>query len=69
MNRKPPSLETLSRLLDAAGFAVDVALRPLGPELSHMLEDVQRILSLTPEQRLVELRNASRLLAGAQRRA
>jgi hypothetical protein len=34
-----------------------------------MLDDVPRILRLTPEQRLVELRNASRLLAGARRRA
>ena len=64
-----PSWETLSRLLEAAGFALDVALRPLARELSHMLDDVPRILGLTPEQRLVELRNTSRFLAGARRRA
>ena len=64
-----PSWETLARLLEAAGFALDAALRPLAPELSHMLGDVQRILRLTPEQRLLELRNASRFLAAARRRA
>lgn len=64
-----PSWETLSRLLEAAGYALDVELRPLAPELSHMLEDVPRILRLTPEQRLIELRNTSRFLAAARRRA
>ena len=64
-----PSWETLSRLLEIAGFALDVALRPLPPELSHMLDDVPRILRLTPEQRLVELRNTSRFLGTARRRA
>jgi transcriptional regulator with XRE-family HTH domain len=64
-----PSWETLSRLLEAAGCALDVTLRPHAPELSHMLEDVPRILRLTPEQRLIELRNTSRFLAAARRRA
>ena len=64
-----PSWQTLSRLLEAAGFELDVTLRPRAPELSHMLEDVPRILRLTPEQRLVELRNTSRFLAAARRRA
>jgi hypothetical protein len=31
-----------------------------------MLDDVPRILSLSPEERLVELRNAARLLAVAR---
>ena len=64
-----PSWDTLSRLLEAAGFALDATLRPLAPEVSHMLEDVPRILRLTPEQRLIELRNTSRFLAAARRRA
>jgi transcriptional regulator with XRE-family HTH domain len=63
-----PSWDTLSRLLEAAGFALDVALRPALAELSHMLDDVPRILGLTPEQRLAELRNASRFLVAARRR-
>lgn len=64
-----PSWETLSRLLQAAGFALDATLRPLRLGRSHMLEDVPRILRLTPEQRLIELRNASRFLVAARRRA
>jgi transcriptional regulator with XRE-family HTH domain len=63
-----PSWQTLSRLLEAAGFELDVTLRPVSPELSHMLEDVPRILRLTPEQRLIELRNTSRFLSAARRR-
>ena len=38
------------------------------PELAHMLDDVPRILRLTPEQRLTELRDASRFVAAARRR-
>jgi len=36
---------------------------------SHMLDDVARILRLTPEQRLLELRNAARFFAAAKRKA
>lgn len=64
-----PAWDTLSRLLEAAGFRLDAELRELTPEVSHMLDDVPRILRLTPEERLIELRNASRLLAAARRRA
>ena len=62
-----PSWDTLSQLLEAAGFELDATLRPLA--LSHMLDDVPRILRLTPEQRLLELRNASRFLTAARRGA
>jgi transcriptional regulator with XRE-family HTH domain len=64
-----PTMETLVGLLDAAGFALDASLRPVAAGRSHMLDDVPRILRLTPEQRLLELRNASRFLAAARRRA
>ena len=63
-----PSWETLSRLVEVAGFALHATLRQSAAEPSHMLADVPRILRLTPEQRLLELRNASRLLAAARRR-
>jgi transcriptional regulator with XRE-family HTH domain len=63
-----PTWETLSRLVAAAGFELraDLELRPITG--SHMLDDVARILRLTPEQRLIELRNASRLLTSARAR-
>ena len=63
-----PSFETLRALLAAAGFVLRAQLEPGGGR-SHMLDDVPRILRLTPEQRLLELRNAARLVASARRRA
>ena len=62
-----PSWRTLERLLRSAGFQLDAVLRPRPRGRSHMLSDVARILRLTPEQRLLELRNAARLFAAARR--
>jgi transcriptional regulator with XRE-family HTH domain len=62
-----PTWETLSRLLEAAGFSLDASLRPTVTDASQMLDDVPRILGLTPEQRLLELRNASRFVAASSR--
>ena len=64
-----PTWDTLARLLAAAGFELRTTLELRAAEGSHMLTDVPRILRLTPEDRLIELRNASRFLAGARRRA
>ncbi|MGH7720664.1 MAG: helix-turn-helix domain-containing protein [Gemmatimonadaceae bacterium] len=64
-----PTWETLSRLLAAAGFELHATLQLRAAEGSHMLSDVRRILRLPPEERLIELRNASRFLTGARRRA
>ncbi len=62
-----PTWHTLTRLLAAAGFDLDarLAVRPVAR--SHMLADVARILRLTPEERLREVANASRLASGARR--
>lgn len=62
-----PTWETLSRLLAATGFSVVAELRAAGADLSHMLEDVPRILELTPEARLAELANTSRFLSAVKR--
>jgi len=62
-----PGWKTLQRLLSRAGFELDATLTPRARAASHMLEDVARILSLTPEQRLLELRNAARFFAAARR--
>ena len=76
-----PSWKTLEHLLKCAGFDLQAVLRPrrlLRPrapsqrgarDRSHMLDDVARILRLTPEQRLLELRNAARFFAAAKRKA
>ncbi len=60
-----PSFRTLQRLLHAAGFDLQASLAPRLAGSSHMLDDVARILRLSPEDRLRELHNASRLFATA----
>lgn len=57
-----PSWTTMRRLLRAAGFDLhaELSLRPVTG--SHMLGDVSRILALSPEARLLELRNVSRFV-------
>ena len=62
-----PGSETLSRILAAAGYEVRCELGPIPVVGSHMLEDVARILSLTPEQRLVEVENLARFEASVRR--
>jgi predicted transcriptional regulator len=62
-----PSFATLRRLLAATGLE---AMCTLSPEVvldTHMLEDVDRTLALSPEGRLTEVRNVSRLVSGARR--
>jgi ribosome-binding protein aMBF1 (putative translation factor) len=63
-----PVYETLERLLRVAGFQLHSELQPTIEGRSHMLDDVARILRLTPEERLVELRNAARFFAAARRK-
>ena len=60
-----PTWNSLSRLLEAAGLALEAALTPTPVVASHMLDDVERILQLSPEERLRELANAARFLAVA----
>ena len=62
-----PAAENLERLLDAAGFDVAVSLIPRHEPATHMLDDVPRILAMTPEDRLREVANASRFLCAARR--
>src|SRR3954469_10693274 len=59
-----PSWATLSRLLAAAGFDLTTALkrRRVDPQ---ELDDVPRILRLTPEQRLLEVARTSAFIAAA----
>ena len=61
-----PSVETLDRLLAAAGFELRRTLEPMPVVHSHMLEDSARILRLTPADRLREVANVSRFIAGAR---
>jgi len=65
--RADPSTATLTRLLAAAGFELRAELTPMAVADTHMLDDVGRILALTPEERLLEARNVSRFEAAARR--
>ncbi|HUF27834.1 MAG TPA: helix-turn-helix transcriptional regulator [Gemmatimonadaceae bacterium] len=65
--RTSPSSATLARLLGAAGRELRVELSPIPVTDSHMLDDVARILRLTAEQRLIEVRNLSRFVSAARR--
>ncbi|MEP6591785.1 MAG: helix-turn-helix transcriptional regulator [Gemmatimonadota bacterium] len=62
-----PTWETLIRLVDAAGFALTHDLTPRPVSGSHMLTDVARIRGLSPEARLREVANVSRLAAAVRR--
>ena len=61
-----PTWETLERLLQAANLDLTVQVEPRVVVGSHMLDDVPRILAMTPKQRLQEVKNLSEFLAGAR---
>ena len=61
-----PSWETLTRLLKAAGFSLSAVLRRTHVD-SQALDDVPRILALSPEDRLREIAQMSRFLAEVRR--
>lgn len=62
-----PGYRTLSRLLAAAGFELTARLEPVVIVDTHMIDDVERILALTPEERLLEVANMSRFQTAARR--
>lgn len=61
-----PSWSTLARLLKAAGFTLSTTLRRVSVD-PQLLDDVPRILALSPEQRLREIAQVSRFLSAARR--
>ena len=67
LGQTSPTWDTLARLVSAAGFDLDVDITLAPVEGSHMLADVPRILSLSPENRLRELANLDRLVRSARR--
>lgn len=62
-----PRVDTLNHLLASAGFDVKAELSPRRVEDSHMMDDISRILQLTPEQRLDELKNMSRFFESSKK--
>jgi len=65
--RTDPSTGTLRALVAAAGFSLMTELEPAAVADTHMLDDVARILRLTPQQRLIEVRNVARFTQRARR--
>ena len=61
-----PSWDTLMRLLRANGHTLRIAMERTSVDPA-MLDDVPRILRLTPEERLEEVAAVSRFLAEARR--
>ena len=61
-----PSWATLARLLKAAGFRLNATLRRIHADPA-LLDDVPRILLLTPEERLREVGQVSRFISAARR--
>ncbi len=61
-----PSWQTLRRLLKAAGFGLSAALERLEVDPA-LLDDVPRILRLSPEDRLREVAQVSRFVMAARR--
>jgi transcriptional regulator with XRE-family HTH domain len=62
-----PSWETLAGLIRSAGFELRAELRKIAVVDRQILDDVPRILRLTPEQRLREVGQVSRFLTEAKR--
>jgi len=62
-----PTWSTLERLLKAANYDVVAHAEPSVVVGSHMLEDVARILAMTAEQRMQEIKNVSRFLHDVRR--
>ena len=61
-----PSWSTLARLLKAAGFSLSARLHRTSVD-PQLLDDVPRILALSPEERLREVAEVSRFLSAARR--
>ena len=62
-----PSWDTLMRLLRAAGYSLRSALERNPVVDKSILDDVPRILAMTPEERLEEVASVNRFLAETER--
>jgi transcriptional regulator with XRE-family HTH domain len=67
LGERNPSLKTLARLLRAAGFDLSLQLERVPVVDRALLDDVPRILRMTPEERLREVAQVSRFISAARR--
>lgn len=61
-----PRWTTLTSLLSAAGFELRAQLEPVSVPDTHMLADVPRILSLSPEDRIREVAAVDRFISSVR---
>lgn len=62
-----PTWDTMMRLVRASGHTLHISLERDPVVDRSVLDDVPRILKMTPEQRLEEVAHVSRFLAEARR--
>lgn len=68
LDQVSPTVQTITRLLNAAGFELEANVFPKAVLDRQVLDDVPRILALTPENRLREVANLSRFVSAGRRR-
>jgi ribosome-binding protein aMBF1 (putative translation factor) len=62
-----PTWDTLVRLVQASGFRLVAEVERIPSVDKSILDDVPRILRMTPEQRLEEVAQVSRFISAAKR--
>ena len=68
LDQVSPTVDTITRLLEAAGFELEASVVPKAVLDRQILDDVPRILALTPENRLREVGNLNRFVSAGRRR-
>lgn len=67
LGESSPSWDTMVRLLRAAGFRLHATIERIPVVDRSILDDMPRILRLSPEQRLQEVAEVSRFMAAVHR--
>ena len=67
LGENSPSWDTLVRLLRGTGHILRAEIEPVPVVDRSILDDVPRILAMTPQQRLEEVAHVSRFVAAARR--
>lgn len=62
-----PSWDTLLRLIRSTGHILRAHVEPIPVVDRSILDDVPRILAMTPQQRLEEVAQVSRFISAARR--
>lgn len=67
LGENSPSWDTLLRLVRGTGHTLRVHFEPIPVVDRSILDDVPRILKMTPQQRLEEVAHVSRFVSAARR--